>query len=136
MIDNKIIKELIKLSNKAMKKNEVPVACIITKNGKIVSKAYNMREKYKNPLFHAEIICINKLCKKTKDWRLEEYEMYVTLKPCNMCLEVIKSARLKKIYYFLDSINNQNNTKTELKKIEYLNEKFKKNLTSFFKSKR
>ena len=98
MQNSKIINELIRLSYKAIKQNEVPVACIIVKNNKIVSKAYNMREKYKSPLFHAEIISINKLCKKTKDWRLDDYEMYVTLKPCNMCLEVIKSTRIKKVY--------------------------------------
>ena len=132
----KILNELIKLSQKAAKKNEVPVACIIVKNNKIVSKAFNMKEKYNNPLYHAEIICINKLCKKIKDWRLNDYEMYVTLKPCNMCLEVIKESRLKKVYYFLNSNNEQYNTKTEFKKIEDFNENFKEILTSFFKTKR
>ncbi len=132
----KILNELIKLSQKAAKKNEVPVACIIVKNNKIVSKAFNMKEKYNNPLYHAEIICINKLCKKIKDWRLNDYEMYVTLKPCNMCLEVIKESRLKKVYYFLNSNNEQFNAKTEFKKIEDFNENFKEILTSFFKTKR
>ena len=99
-MDN-IIDTLIKLSNKAMKNDEVPVACVLVKDNKIVSKSYNMKEKYKNPLYHAEIICINKMCKKIKNWRLDDYEMYVTLKPCNMCLEVIRSARIKKYTIYL-----------------------------------
>ncbi len=136
MINIKIINELIKLSHEAAKNNEVPVACVIVKNNKIVSKAYNMREKYNNPLCHAEIICINKLCKKNKSWRLDEYEMYVTLKPCNMCLEVIKASRLKKVYYILDSFNEKVITKTKLEKLEEYNDNFKEILTSFFKSKR
>ena len=136
MQNSKIINELIRLSYKAIKQNEVPVACIIVKNNKIVSKAYNMREKYKSPLFHAEIISINKLCKKTKDWRLDDYEMYVTLKPCNMCLEVIKSTRIKKVYYILDSLNEKTIKNIELEKIDESEEIFKSILTSFFKSKR
>ncbi len=136
MVCNYVLNELIKLSIKAVKKNEVPVACVIVKNNKIVSKAYNQREKYRNPLYHAEIIAINKLCKKIKDWRLDEYEMYVTLKPCSMCQEIIKSSRIKKVYYFLDSYSERINYSTKLEKLEESNKKFKQILTSFFKSKR
>ena len=135
-MDKEILNTLTKLINKAIKKDEVPVACVIVKNNKIVSKAYNLKEKYKNPMYHAEIICINKLCKKIKDWRLDDYEMYVTLKPCNMCLEIIKSARIKKVYYILDSIENNNNSQTILKKIHLNNNEFKEKIVSFFKSKR
>ena len=133
-MDN-IIDTLIKLSNKAMKNDEVPVACVLVKDNKIVSKSYNMKEKYKNPLYHAEIICINKMCKKIKNWRLDDYEMYVTLKPCNMCLEVIRSARIKKVYYILDS-KNKSEEKIKLEKINIKYDEFKEKITSFFKSKR
>ena len=120
---------------KAYKNNEVPVACVLVKNNKIVSKAYNLREKYKNPLYHAEIIAINKLCKKINNWRLEDYEMYVTLKPCKMCMEVIRESRIKKIYYILDSLNEKN-TKVRTNKIKLKQEEFKEIMTSFFKEKR
>ena len=136
MDKEKIIEELYKLSLKAYKNDEVPVACVILKNNKIVSKAYNLREKYKNPLYHAEIIAINKLCKKINNWRLDEYEMYVTLKPCKMCMEVIKESRIKKVYYILDSNFDQLNNKIELKEISMDKDKFKMLITSFFKEKR
>ena len=135
-MNQQIFNTLIKLTNKAIKKDEVPVACVIVKNNKIVAKAYNLKEKYNNPMYHAEIICINKLCKKIKNWRLDEYELYVTLKPCNMCLEIIKAARIKKVYYFLDAKNSKNNRKIELEKLQLNDADFRKKITLFFKSKR
>ena len=136
MDKSKIIEELYKLSLKAYKNDEVPVACVITKDNKIFSKAYNLREKYKNPLYHAEVVAINKLCKKINNWRLDEYEMYVTLKPCKMCMEIIKEARIKKVNYILDSNFDQVKDNFELKKINIDKEKFKLLITSFFKEKR
>ena len=130
-----IIKELYKLSLKAYKKNEVPVACVIIKDDKIVSKAYNLREKYKNPMYHAEVLAINKLCKKINNWRLDEYEMFVTLKPCKMCLEIIKESRIKKVYYILDSISTQKKL-INIKKINLNENNFKALITNFFKEKR
>lgn len=135
MNQDQIISELYKLSLKAYQNDEVPIACVIVKNKKIVSKAYNLREKHKNPLYHAEVLAINKLCKKINNWRLDEYEMYVTLKPCKMCMEIIKESRIKKVYYILDSINEQNK-KVRLKKINLNSERFKSIITSFFKEKR
>lgn len=130
-----IIDELYKLSLKAYKNNEVPVACVLVKNNKIESRAYNLREKKKNPLYHAEIIAINKLCKKINNWRLEDYEMYVTLKPCKMCMEIIKESRIKKVYYILDS-KNDNNQKIKINKLKTKSENFKEIMLSFFKEKR
>lgn len=86
-------------AKKALKKGEVPIGAIIVKNGKIVSKAYNNREKSKNAINHAEIIAIKKACKKLHDWRLEGCEIYVTLQPCIMCFGAILNSRIKKIYY-------------------------------------
>lgn len=105
-------KILYKMALKAFKKGEVPVAAIIVKNEKILAKAYNKRKKSMNPLLHAEIQCIIKAAKKNKDWRLDDCDMYVTLEPCHMCMEVIKEARIKKVYYF---INNKKNINFKIK---------------------
>ena len=95
-------------AKKAYKKLEVPVGAVIVKDGKIISKAYNLRETKKNSLAHAEILCINKACKKLKNWRLEDCTMYVTLYPCEMCMGAIKQARIKKVYFgaYDDKIND------------------------------
>lgn len=88
-----------KEAQKAYKKREVPVGAIIVKDGKIIAKAHNLKEKKKSPLAHAEILCIEKACKKINNWRLDDCTMYVTLYPCNMCLGAIKEARINSVVY-------------------------------------
>ena len=80
----------IKEAKKAYKYEEVPVGAVIVKNNKIVSKAFNKKEKTKNVIKHAEIIAISKACKKLKNWRLDECELYVTMEPCMMCSGAIE----------------------------------------------
>lgn len=85
-------------ARKAKKKQEVPVGAIIIKEGKIISRGYNLRETKQNSLYHAEIIAIDKACKKLKNFRLEDCEMYVTIEPCLMCAGAIVQSRIKKVY--------------------------------------
>lgn len=96
---DKYLKEAFKEAKKAYEKNEVPVGAVIVHNGKIIARGHNLRETKKNSLYHAEIICINKACKKLENWRLDDCIMYVTLYPCQMCIGAIKEARIKKVYY-------------------------------------
>ena len=88
----------IDLAKKAYDKNEVPIGAVIVRNGKIISRAYNTREKTQQALNHAEIIAIQKACKKLKSWRLNDCEMYVTLEPCCMCAGAILNARIKRLH--------------------------------------
>ena len=89
--------EAIKEAKKAFNKNEVPIGVVIVKGNKLISKAHNIREKSQNALHHAEILAINKACRKLKSWRLNDCTMYVTLEPCSMCAGAILNARLKKV---------------------------------------
>lgn len=134
-MNNKIEKILKKLCNKAYKKKEVPVGCIIIKNNKIISKTYNKKESKKNPLYHAEVLAIIKACKKLKSWRLDECEMFVTLEPCNMCKEIIKESRIKKVIYILDS-KVAKKEMTNIEKCDIKTYFFKNLLLTFFKEKR
>ena len=77
--------------------NDIPIAAVIVKDGKIVAKAVNQREKKQNTVNHAEIIAIQKANKRLKNWRLNDCEMYVTLEPCPMCAGAIINSRIKKI---------------------------------------
>ncbi len=97
----KIIHELNKLINKAIKNNESPVAAIIVHNNKIIAKAYNQRNKSNITTDHAEIIAIHKANRRLKSWRTNKCTMYVTLEPCEMCKSVIKESRIENVYYFL-----------------------------------
>ena len=95
----KYYKTLIELMEKADNKDEVPVAAIVVKDGKIIGKGYNQRRSKCSVLGHAEIIAIEKAEKKIGDWRLNGCELYVTLEPCSMCKEIIKQTRLDNVYY-------------------------------------
>lgn len=83
----------------AYKKNEVPIGAVIVKDGKVIAEGFNKREKKQNALFHAEIVAINKACKKLKSWRLDDCDIYITLEPCLMCFGAIINARLKNCYF-------------------------------------
>lgn len=137
-MNEKYIKILKKLVNKAYKKDEVPVATIVVKNNKIISKGYNKKEKNNDPTAHAEIIAIKKACKKLKSNYLNDCEIYITLEPCMMCSALIEQTHIKKINYFTKSpkygfINNIDK-KIEINYIE--NEYFSIILKKFFQQKR
>ena len=92
------MKQALKEAKKAYQKLEVPVGVVIVKDEKILARAHNQKEEKNNPVQHAEILAIEKACKKLNNWRLQECEMYVTLEPCAMCAGAIMQSRLKKIY--------------------------------------
>lgn len=95
---NAYMKEALKEAKKAYLKEEVPVGAVIVKDGKIIARAHNLRETKQNSLAHAEILCIQKACKKLQSWRLDGSEMYVTLEPCAMCAGALTQARIKHVY--------------------------------------
>jgi tRNA(adenine34) deaminase len=96
-MSEKFIKACIKEAQKAAKKLEVPVGAIAVKDGKIIARAHNTREKSKDPFAHAEILCMRKAAKKIGRWQLFDVTLYVSLPPCPMCRQAIKQARIKKV---------------------------------------
>ena len=139
MNENIILKKLIKLAQKAARRKEVPISALIIYKNKIISSAYNKREKLHDVTAHAEVIAIKKAAKKLKRWNLSDCSMYVSLKPCSMCNNIIKQSRIKCVYYYLNKPEN----KKEYDKTEMIykdNEKFISNyqqiLITFFKNKR
>ena len=90
----------LKLAKRALDRNEVPIgAVLVDQNGKILGRGYNRVEAKKNQIEHAEIIAINKACKKIADWRLDGATLYVTLEPCIMCFGLIYISRIKRIVF-------------------------------------
>ena len=135
---NQIIDTLIKLSDKALNNNDVPISAIIVKDNKIIAKSYNQKVKNNDPMAHAEILCIKKAARKLKTNNLNDCTLYCLLHPCKMCEEVIKEVRIKKVYYLLDN-NKIVNDKIEYKKINIDDEsvnKLSNKISSFFRDKR
>lgn len=96
-VDEKFMKAAIREAKKAYALDEVPIGCVIVREGKVIARGYNRRNTDKNALAHAELAAIKKASKKTRDWRLEDCTMYVTLEPCQMCAGAIVQCRLKKV---------------------------------------
>ncbi len=96
--DEVFMKAALKEAQKAFEEGEVPIGCVIVKDGKIIARGRNARERKKNALLHAEIAAIDKACKKLGGWRLWQCEMYVTLEPCPMCAGAILHARIPKVH--------------------------------------
>ena len=95
----KFMGEAIKEAVKAQKKDEVPIGAVLVKDGKIIARAHNLIESKKLPTAHAEILAIEKACKRLGDWRLDGTSLFVTLEPCPMCAGAIVNARIEKVYF-------------------------------------
>lgn len=100
---------------KALKDDEVPVGAVIVKDGKVIAKAYNMKESKQCGIYHAEILAIMRACKKLSNWRLENCDIYITLAPCPMCASAIKQSRISNVYCGLS--NSDSSTMNITKKI-------------------
>ena len=87
------------LAKKAYSHDDVPIGAVIVRDGKIVARGENRVQKSKNPTLHAEIVAINKACKKLNKKFLDECDLYVTLEPCAMCATAASFARIRTIYF-------------------------------------
>jgi tRNA(Arg) A34 adenosine deaminase TadA len=121
----------------AITENEIPIAALVYDpiDFKIIAYDHNRELSSYDPTAHAEILAIRKSCNILKQKRLDGYCMIVSVAPCFLCLEAIKSARIKEIHYFYpnDNPERKNISKTIMIKHEWEGENL---LKKFFKEKR
>lgn len=98
-MNEKFMKEAIKEAKKAQLKGEVPIGAVIVKDDKIIARAHNLRENKQVSTAHAEILAIEKACKKLNTWRLNDCTLYVTLEPCAMCAGATILSRIDHVVY-------------------------------------
>lgn len=86
-------------AQRAMAHEDVPIGAVIVRDGKIVAHGENQVQLKKNPTLHAEIVAINRACKKLGTKFLDDCDIYITLEPCAMCATAISFTRIKTIYF-------------------------------------
>lgn len=101
MDDRFYMEKALLLARTAYDSGEVPVGAVIVKDGEIISEAHNLREKNSMATAHAEILAIEKACRKLGSWRLSGCTLYVTLEPCPMCAGALINSRMDRVVYGL-----------------------------------
>lgn len=98
--EEKFMRAAIKAASKGQAEGEVPIGAVVVFEDKVVARGYNRRAKLQLASAHAEMMAIDKACKKFRSWRLPDgCELYVTLEPCPMCMGASLNARVDKIYF-------------------------------------
>ena len=95
----KYMKEAIRQAKKALALDEVPIGCVIVRDGKIIARAHNECESRRDATAHAELQAIRRACRAVNDWRLTGCTLYVTLEPCPMCAGAVVQARVGRLVY-------------------------------------
>ncbi|MCB9493021.1 MAG: nucleoside deaminase [Epsilonproteobacteria bacterium] len=94
------MQKALKQALRALEHEEVPIgAVVVNEKGEIIGRGYNKTEKKQCQTAHAEIIAIEKACKKKGSWRLNGCWIYVTLEPCLMCFGLIQLSRLEGVIF-------------------------------------
>lgn len=91
--------EALRLASQAAADAEVPVGAVVVRDGEIVGRGRNRREKGKNALAHAELEAINDACRRLNGWRLWQCELFVTLEPCPMCTGAVINSRIRRLVF-------------------------------------
>jgi tRNA(Arg) A34 adenosine deaminase TadA len=78
---------------------EVPVGCVIVRNGEVIARAGNRALAERDPTAHAEMIAIREASRRLRSERLDDCDLYVTLEPCAMCAGAVAFARIRRLYY-------------------------------------
>ena len=98
--EEKFMRAAIRIAQKGLTEGEVPIGAVVVYESKVVARGYNRRARLQLASAHAEMMAIDKACKKFGSWRLPEgCELYVTLEPCPMCMGACLNARVDKIYF-------------------------------------
>ena len=105
-MDTQFMAQALELARQAAEEGEVPVGCVIVRDGQIVGRGRNRRETQKTALGHAEIEAIADACKNLGGWRLWDCTLYVTLEPCPMCAGAIINARIPRVVFGAEDEKN------------------------------
>lgn len=93
------MQQAINLAIRAKSHDDVPIGAVIVCDGRIIARGENQVQLKRNPTLHAEIVAINRACKKLGTKFLDNCDIYVSLEPCAMCATAISLARIRRVYF-------------------------------------
>lgn len=93
------MREALKEAECSLAKDEIPIGCVIVKDGVIIGRGHNAREEKDQAILHAEIMAIQEANQKEENWRLLDTTLFVTIEPCVMCSGAIGLARIPQVVY-------------------------------------
>ena len=99
MDDIFFMNEALRLAERAAEMDEVPVGAVLVREGRILARAHNLRERGRMATRHAEILAIEEGCRLLGGWRLPKCTLYVTLEPCLMCAGALLNARVDRVVF-------------------------------------
>lgn len=99
MTHEEYMSEALALAREAAAHGEVPVGCVIVRDGAVIGRGRNRREEKRATASHAEMEAIAQANRLLGTWRLDDCELYVTLEPCPMCAGAILNARIRRVWY-------------------------------------
>lgn len=86
-------------ARKSLEKDEIPIGCVIVKDGEIIGRGHNAREELNQAIMHAEVMAIQEANRVEGNWRLLDTTLFVTIEPCVMCSGAIGLARIPQVVY-------------------------------------
>ena len=97
--DETHMRAALREARRALEDDEVPVGAVVVHEGRVIGRAYNQRERLRDPTAHAEMIALTQASAALEDWRLAGATLYVTLEPCLMCAGALVNARVTRVVF-------------------------------------
>ncbi|NQM14540.1 tRNA adenosine(34) deaminase TadA [Streptococcus suis] len=93
------MRQALEEARKSLEKDEIPIGCVIVKDGQIIGRGHNAREELNQAIMHAEVMAIQEANRSEGNWRLLDTTLFVTIEPCVMCSGAIGLARIPQVVY-------------------------------------
>lgn len=97
--DERYMKEALKEARDAVAGGDVPIGCVIVREGRVIARAHNQREALQDPTAHAELVALRQAAAALGQWRLDGATAYCTVEPCCMCAGALVNARIERLVY-------------------------------------
>jgi len=99
MLDQRFMLDALDMAERALESEDVPIGAVVVRQGRIIGRGCNQREKLQDPTAHAEMIALTAAAAEVGHWRLEGCTLYVTLEPCAMCAGALVLARVERLVF-------------------------------------